>query len=174
MRSHLLIAATLFLAGINISSARGQVPGISPFDTFQHAEIGPVRLHRDTQSGTSAILFASQMQVNTDGAQDSYNPDNTGITHICNGVNVRAGTKPNGQPIFRWKANCLPEFRRARAVGYSGHQIEFFAMVKDRRTGIPVIQGRGDPFPSYFVATTALTQPGEPADTLRAQLNQSL
>jgi hypothetical protein len=36
---------------------------------FAHAEIGIVNIFRDPQS--SAIAFASQMQVNTDGAPDS-------------------------------------------------------------------------------------------------------
>jgi hypothetical protein len=48
---------------------------------FPHAEIGTIEVFRDP--GTKAIAFASQMQVNTDGAQDSY-PDDIGITHICN------------------------------------------------------------------------------------------
>src|SRR5262245_34541886 len=59
---------------------------LTPELSFQHDEIGTVEVFRDAT--TDAIAFASQMQVNTDGAPDSYHPDDIGITHICNGVSV--------------------------------------------------------------------------------------
>lgn len=131
--------------------------------TFAHAEIGPVKIHRDP--ATQAVAFASQMQVNTDGAPDSYHPDDIGITHICNGVSVGASCT--------WKAECLPEFRQAKAEGFRGPaRICFFAMATDS-AGIPLIQGDADPRPGYFVSTTALKQPGENVRTPQAQLNSN-
>lgn len=130
---------------------------------FDHAEIGAVQIFRDTNA--NAIAFTSQMQVNTDGAPDSYHPNNIGITHICNGVSVG--------PHCTWKANCLAEFNQAKAEGFRGPtRICFFAMASDPN-GLPVIQDNGDPQPGYFVSTTALKQPGEKVRTPRAQLDSN-
>jgi hypothetical protein len=131
--------------------------------TFAHAEIGPVPILRDASS--HAIAFASQMQVNTDGAPDSYHPDDIGITHICNGVSIGASCT--------WKAECLPEFRQAKAEGLRGPtKICFFAMATGAN-GEPIIQGERDPKPGFFVSTTALKQPGEDRRTPQAQLDSN-
>lgn len=130
---------------------------------FHHAEIGTVQIFRDADS--RAIAFASQMQVNTDGAPDSYHPDDIGITHICNGVSVG--------PTCAWKASCLPEFRQAKAEHFRGQtKICFFAMATDAN-GLPILQGDADPMPGYFVSTTALHQPGENVRTPQAQLDSN-
>lgn len=130
---------------------------------FSHAEIGTIQVFRDALS--NAIAFASQMQVNADGAPDSYHPDDIGITHICNGV----GVGESGA----WKAQCLPEFNQARAEGFRGPtKINFFAMATDAG-GVPIIQGSSDPRPGYFVSTTALQQPGQGPRTPQAQLDSN-
>ena len=67
------------------ANAFAQCP-LTQESTFAHAEIGDVRIFRD--AATHAVAFASQMQVNTDGAPDSYHPDDIGITHICNGISI--------------------------------------------------------------------------------------
>lgn len=151
----------LFLSGLSTAAAADcKLP--KEF-TFPHAEIGTVQVFRD--AGSKAIAFASQMQVNTDGAPDSYHPDDTGITHICNGVSVG--------PACAWKASCLPEFRQAKAEHFRGPtKICFFAMATDSH-GLPIIQGNADPKPGYFVSTTALHQPGENIRTPQAQLDSN-
>ncbi len=131
--------------------------------TFNHAEIGSVPVYRDPSS--RAITFASQMLVNTDGAPDSYHPDDIGITHICNGVSVGVSCT--------WKAQRLPDFRRAKAEGFRGPtRICFFAMATDAR-GVPIVQGNADPKPGYYVSTTALQQPGAEPRTPQAQLDSN-
>lgn len=130
---------------------------------FSHDEIGTVSIFRDQP--TKALIFSSQMQVNTDGAPDSYHPDDIGITHICNGVSV--GTN------CVWKANCLADFNKAKAEGFNGPtKICFFAMATERN-GKPIIQGSNDPKPGYFVSTTALQQPGVDRTTPQAQLDSN-
>lgn len=105
------------------------------------------------------------MQVNTDGAPDSYHPDDIGITHICNGVSLGRSCT--------WKPNCLPDFRQAKVERFRGPtKICFFAMVTDSQ-GVPIIQGDADPKPGYFVSTTALHQPGENLRTPQAQLDSN-
>lgn len=157
--SHTIMAVAVLLSAAGTSA---QCP-LTQESTFAHAEIGPVKIFRDAQ--TQAIAFASQMQVNTDGAPDSYHPDDIGITHICNGVSIGSACT--------WKPQCLPEFRQAKAEGFKGPQkICFFAMVTDAR-GVPIIQGPGDPKPGYFVSTTALHQPGASVQTPQAQLDSN-
>lgn len=131
--------------------------------TLAHAEIGPVQIFRDAP--TNAIAFASQMQVNTDGAPDSYHPDDIGITHICNGISVG--------PNCTWKAACLPEFRQAKAEGFRGPtKVCFFAMATGA-DGVPILQSDTDPKPGYFVSTTALKQPGQNPRAPQAQLDSN-
>lgn len=155
-------ASLALLLGFSATTALAQCP-LTPESTFAHAEIGAVKIFRD--ASTNAVAFASQMQVNTDGAPDAYHPDDIGITHICNGVSVGPGCT--------WKANCLPEFRRARAEGFRGPtKVCFFAMATGA-DGVPLIQGEGDPKPGYFVSTTALQQPGQRARTPAAQLDSN-
>ncbi|SEJ19820.1 chitosanase of glycosyl hydrolase group 75 [Azotobacter beijerinckii] len=154
------IAALLFCWFSATAAAQCPLTGES---TFPHAEIGPVKIFRDTT--TRAIAFASQMQVNTDGAPDSYHPDDIGITHICNGISVG--------PNCTWKAQCLPEFRQAKTERFRGPtRICFFAMATDG-AGIPLIQGDADPKPGYFVSTTALKQPAQNPRTPQAQLDSN-
>ena len=151
----------LFLCGL--STAAVAECALTKEFSFPHAEIGTVQVFRDP--GSKAIAFASQMQVNTDGAPDSYHPDDTGITHICNGVSVG--------PACTWKASCLPEFKQAKAEHFRGPtKICFFAMATDAN-GLPIIQGGTDPKPGYFVSTTALHQPGENIRTPQAQLDSN-
>lgn len=147
---------------LSAAGTSAQCPLI-PETNIAHAETGPVKIFRDAQ--TQAIAFASQMQVNTDGAPDSYHPDDIGITHICNGVSVGASCS--------WKAACLPEFKQAKAEQFRGPtKICFFAMATDAR-GVPIIQGSADPKPGYFVSTTALHQPGANLRTPQAQLDSN-
>lgn len=137
--------------------------GLLDAGTFEHAEVGEIALFRDRD--TKAIAFASQMQVNTDGAPDSYHPDDKGITHICNGVSLGASCT--------WEANCLPTFRQAKAENFRGPtRICFFAMVADNQ-GVPVIQGGADPQPGFFVSTTALKQPGADPLTPAGQVDSN-
>ena len=154
----LLVGLTLWV----ISTANAQCNLVREFN-FSHAEIGPVKIFRDHQ--TNALVFSSQMQVNTDGAPDSYHPDDIGITHICNGVSVGGSCT--------WKANCLTDFNRAKAEGFNGPtKICFFAMAT-QQTGKPILQGPNDPKPGYFVSTTALQQSGVDKKTPQAQLDSN-
>jgi hypothetical protein len=162
-RSGTALALMLSLALIGFPSfARAECPLVKD-GVFSHDEIGEIQLSGNPS--LPAIAFASQMQVNTDGAPDSYHPDDIGVTHICNGVSTGAGCK--------WEASCLPRFRQAKAEGFHGPtKVCFFAMATDAQ-GIPIIQGPSDPNPGYFVSTTALRQPGEDVRTPRAQLDSN-
>lgn len=130
---------------------------------LQHEEIGKIPILRD--STTNAVVFASQMQVNTDGASDSYHPDDIGITHICNGVSVGASCT--------WKASCLADFKKAKVERFNGPTKIFFFAMATQPNGKPILQGPNDPKPGFFVSTTALQQPGADKRTTQAQLDLS-
>lgn len=158
-----ILSRIFFLSLGCLSTAAAAECSLTTELSFRHGEIGTVQVFRD--AGSNAIVFASQMQVNTDGAPDSYHPGDIGITHICNGVSVGRSCT--------WKADCLPEFRQARAEHFRGPtKICFFAMATDA-SGVPIIQGASDPKPGYFVSTTALTQPGANPRTPQAQLDSN-
>ncbi|MBI4519151.1 MAG: hypothetical protein HY699_25450 [Deltaproteobacteria bacterium] len=161
---HPSISGAILVLAVACLGTRGAAQcTLTQESTFAHAEIGSVTIFRDVS--TDAIAFASQMQVNTDGAPDSYHPDDIGITHICNGVSVG--------PNCTWKAECMPEFRVAKAEGFRGPQkICFFAMANGA-DGVPIIQGDTDPKPGYFVSTTALRQPNEDPRSPQAQLDSN-
>lgn len=121
---------------------------------FPHKEIGSIPVYQHEPTG--AVLFASIMHVNPDGAPDAYHPDDVGTVHLCNGMRVNS-TCNQDRP---WIANCMADYRKAKAEGFSGKtQICFFAMAT--RDGVPVIQGKNDPNPGYFVSLTRFQQPGQ-------------
>jgi hypothetical protein len=158
----------LFNLSLVILLLASTVPGVCDelkrFDRFEHSEIGKLSIYKNSGK-FKTVAFASQMQVNTDGAPNSYHPDNKGITHICNGLSVGENC--------RWKPRCLGDFNQARSEGFRGTtKICFFAMVTDK-LGIPLVQKKGDPNPGYYISTTALQQPGINPQTPQAQLDSN-
>jgi hypothetical protein len=159
---YLLVVLTIWVTSIALNDASAQC-NLLHESNFTHDEIGTISISRDPQ--TKALVFTSQMQVNTDGAPDSYHPEDIGITHICNGVSVGANCV--------WKANCLVDFNKAKAEDFNGPtKICFFAMAT-QQNGKPIIQTPNDPKPGYFVSTTALQQPGVDRNTPQAQLDSN-
>jgi hypothetical protein len=158
------VSALLLLSfGAQAQATCGQLEQLR---TFRHVEIGNIKLLRDARSGTNAVLFSSQMAVNTDGAPDAYHPDDAGITHLCNGLSVVAG----GECV--WKAQCMADYRLARSRGFRGSpRLCFFAMATDN-DGAPLVQGPEDSKPGYFVSLTALKQPGGAARRPQRQQDQ--
>ena len=162
-----LPAPALFWTVATAASLSAACPELSRFDNFKHAEIGDIALFRAGGTSSTVVAFSSQMQVNTDGAPDSYHPDNIGITHICNGVSIGFGGKP-----CVWKPDCLTEFNQAKGQGFTGDpKICFFAMVA--KDGKPAVQGQGDPKPGFYVSTTALKNPGKNVDKPEGQLDSN-
>lgn len=159
---HLSVVLTLICVLCAPAYANAQCSLTREFN-FSHDEIGTIKVFREAR--TNALVFSSQMQVNTDGAPDSYHPDDIGITHICNGVSLGASCT--------WQANCMTKFNQAKAQGFSGSpKICFFAMAT-HANGKPVIQGANDPKPGFFVSTTALQQPGIDIRTPQAHLDSN-
>ena len=158
-----LLAVSLLASGARVQATCGPLESLG---TFRHAEIGNIKLRRDPRSGTGAVMFASQMAVNTDGAPDAYHPDDAGITHLCNGLSVMTG----GECV--WKAQCMADYRLAKSRGFRGSpRLCFFAMATDA-DGVPLVQGPGEPKLGHFVSLTALKQPGGAARRPQRQQDQ--
>lgn len=121
--------------------------------------------------GSKGLFFTGDMAVNTDGASNSYHPDDPGGNHglaintICNGANAILS---NGKKInYKNCQSLIDAFRTAQAgdwVKRGAPKMEFFAVAT--RNGIPCTIQSGD-YKGYFVSTTAL-----PADTNRANCDQ--
>jgi hypothetical protein len=154
--------AILFWAAAAAAFGQG-CPEMAPAGSFKHRELGEINVYK---SG-AAVLFASMMHVNTDGAPDSYHPDDTGLTHICNGLGI-----VNATGACEWKANCLADYRAAKSNGFAGSpRLCFFAIATEN--GKPLVQREGDPRPGYYVTTTALQHRGADPKTQRAYLDSN-
>jgi len=162
MRKRYILSLVFVLTAFG-ARAQDSCHDLQRIGTFQHKEIGSIPIWEEVGRDHRWLGFVSEMAVDTDGAPDSYHPEDLGITHLCNGLNVG--------PSCEWKAECMPDYRKAKAEGFQGPtRICFFAMATDAH-GIPLIQGENDPKPGYFVSTTALKQPEAPDDTPHAQLD---
>jgi hypothetical protein len=115
-----------------------------------------------------AVLFATQgLQVDADGAPNSYLVDGNGLSPTCDGVVGLVGGRPVNPPARGWLAICRNAWARAQASGdYSG--VRIFGFLADKRTNVPYIQQQGDPLPGKaYVSTTTMSIPGSPETSQR-------
>lgn len=115
---------------------------------------------RTVHGNSDNLFFTSSLAVNTDGAPNSYHPDDPGgslgkaINTICNGANAypRAGVKID----YSRCSDLIAAFRTARSNGFPTNtypRMEFYAVAT--KTGRPCIVPSG-PWEGYFVSTTSL------------------
>lgn len=115
-----------------------------------------------------ACRATPKLEVDADGAPDSYRVDGKGLSYTCDGVfavvNGVAQTQ-NNNPAH-WQELCRTYWTRAKATGdYSKVKIVGFARGADGR---PIVQGSGDPLPNIaYVTTTTLSIPDTPEGTQR-------
>ncbi|GAW35843.1 fungal chitosanase [Roseovarius sp. A-2] len=113
--------------------------------------------------GAGTIGFISNYAVNTDGAPNSYHPDDLGgsgglaINTICNGANAFSAS---GQRYNY--SQCQPlidTFRQARSEGWNkpgGARMDFYGVAtKDKTDAVPCINESGT-YAGYMVSTTSL------------------
>jgi hypothetical protein len=149
---------------------RNPCTGLVAQETFNDTNSGSIQIFGIGRQAPKAVLFLSQMQVDTDGAPDAYHPDNIGTTHICNALSVAPAGQSCGKSI--WKADCLADYSKARSQHFDGDpRICFFAVVTNH--GKPLVQSGEDPKPGYFISTTALKNPGWNVNSARAQLDSN-
>ncbi len=125
--------------------------------------IGKVWLHGD------AVLFVSGvLNVDADGAPNSYLLDGKGLSYTCDGVvAVENGKRvtPKSNPSD-WQQKCNAAWAHAKATNdYQGVAIFGFQTDADNR---PLIQSEGDPLPGKgYISATSVSIPGAPEGTQR-------
>lgn len=121
----------------------------------------------------NAVVFTTRkLEVDVDGAPNAYGPDDKGIDYICNGA--VAYDEAAKKCIFsdddeNWQVLCKKAFAQAKKEKWAGPTkmctFGFKATggaVDDRGRvigGVPVIQGKKDPKPGYYVTLTSLKKP---------------
>jgi hypothetical protein len=113
------------------------------------------------------------LEVDADGAPDSYRVDGNGLSYTCDGVFaiVRGVPQTQNNNPAHWQQLCRDYWTQAKASGnYSGVRIVGF--LADSHG--PVVQSAGDPLPNEaYVTTTSLTIPGTPERTQRHYVDAS-
>ena len=114
---------------------------------------------RNIYVDADALFFTAPMTVNTDGAPNSYHPEDPwgselAINTICNGANARM---PDGRKLDYTQCRALvTAYREAKAAGWKAPQkptMEFYGVAANG--AIPCLIQSG-PYAGYFVSTTSL------------------
>ena len=131
----------------------------------------PSRFTHQTHDGPRTVLhapgalaFRTPYRVNTDGAPNSYHPDDPGgsqglaINTICNGAN--AITAAGARVSYDQCSRLISLFRDARAAGWptSGARMQFYGVASTDGGARPCVQQEG-PYSGYFVSSTSVTNP---------------
>lgn len=108
-----------------------------------------------------ALFFTAPMHVNTDGAPNSYHPDDPAgrsraLNTICNGASVR---RPDGTVVdFRQCRRLIRLYRQARGSGWTARgkpQMRFYGVAATNRSRVPCV-ARSGRYKGYFVSATSL------------------
>jgi hypothetical protein len=116
-----------------------------------------------------AVLFASsKLNVDADGAPNSYLLDGKGLSYTCDGVVALENGKritPKSNPAD-WQQKCNAAWALARERSdYGGVAIFGFQTDSNNR---PLVQAEGDPLPGKaYISSTSVRIPGMPDGTQR-------
>jgi hypothetical protein len=147
-----LMLATTFLSEFAVAQSCGSSPGI-----------GKVWLH-----GNSVMFITRVLNIDADGAPNSYRLDGKGLSYTCDGV---AGLE-NGKRVTQksnprdWQQKCNAAWSHATATN-DYHGVAIFGF-ETKANNKPVIQADGDPLPgTAYVSATSVSIPGTPDGTQR-------
>ncbi|WP_263561183.1 glycoside hydrolase family 75 protein [Paucibacter sp. DJ1R-11] len=118
--------------------------------------------------GKTVLLKSSKLNVDADGAPNSYLLDGKGLSYTCDGILAMESGKritPESNP-HDWQKKCNAAWSLARSSGnYSGVKIFGFQTDSNNK---PMIQGAGDPFQGKaYISTTSVSISGAPSGTQR-------
>ncbi len=136
-----LAVLALFISGgatpVSASSECGRQPIPGTFDGI-HV----------WRAGNAVGFSTSKLNVDADGAPNSYRVDGKGLSFTCDGVSAME----DGRPITpssdpqHWQQKCQQAWAHALKTGdYS--ELRIFGVLKDKHEH-PVIQTTGDPLPN--------------------------
>lgn len=122
--------------------------------------------HTPVAIGTAVAFSTGKLEVDADGAPNSYLIDGKGLSRTCDGVVGIVNGKKVEPGQANWTSICEDHWQKARASGdYSG--VSIFGFMTDSK-GVPIVQGGNDPLPDQaFVSTTSLSVPGPPETSQR-------
>jgi hypothetical protein len=151
------VAATLFCGSV------AQAAPNCDRRTIQGAFGAPV-----WQAGDAVGFSTPKLEVDADGAPDSYRVDGNGLSYTCDGVNAIVGGRriSHKNDPQNWQRLCNEHWREALRTG-DFSKVAIFGFATDAR-GQPIVQGPGDPLPGQaYLTTTSMTVPGTPDGTQR-------
>ena len=114
--------------------------------------------------GNAVIFRTAILNVDADGAPNSYRVDGNGLSYTCDGVTA-VGSTPKTDPKG-WQAKCRAAWKKANITkDFSGLRI--FGFAKDA-SNKPIVQGEGDPLPNEaYISETSVAVPDGPKGTQR-------
>jgi hypothetical protein len=125
----------------------------------------------NTWKNSKAVIFNTPyLNVDADGAPNSYLVDGNGLSFTCDGVVAIE----NGQRVTpdkkEWYKKCQVAWQKAKLSGdYSG--VAIFGFLKDENNK-PIVQGDGDPFPGLaFISTTTISVPNTKDGTQKHEVD---
>jgi hypothetical protein len=123
----------------------------------------------NTWSYGNAVLFQSKvLNIDADGAPNSYLLDGNGLSYTCDGVvALENGKRVTSQSNpSDWQKKCNAAWANAKATNdYRG--VAIFGFQTDKNNN-PLIQAEGDPFPGKgFISITSVIIPDAPDGTQR-------
>lgn len=132
-----------------------------------HTTCGTTHAYGSPWKEGEAVLFLTpKLNVDADGAPNSYLVDGKGLSNTCDGVVAIE----NGQRVTPGKAHWLEKCRTAwdTAVASGDYKgLAIFGFVTDKK-GVPIVQGNDDPMPGTgYISATSVVIPGEPDETQR-------
>lgn len=129
-----------------------------------HASCSATHAYGTPWKEGDAVLFRTpKLNVDADGAPNSYLVDGKGLSYTCDGVvaieNGRRVT-PKTDPAH-WQEKCRTAWAKAVASGnYQG--VAIFGFMTDKKR-VPIIQGNDDPRPGTgYISATSVVIPNEP------------
>jgi hypothetical protein len=111
---------------------------------------------RTVRTGQGALLFTAPLAVNTDGAPNSYHPDDPwgrrlALNNICNGANA---VLADGRKLdYRSCPKLIAAFEQSRRSGWQSPKIQFYAVATEKGRPCTIRTGK---YAGYFVSTTSL------------------
>lgn len=156
----LMAVSTVSLLQGYQASAEVAIPSCSSVSPSAGAE-------REWKIGNAIAFSTKVLQVDADGAPDSYRVDGNGLSDTCDGVvaivNGIRQTRKNNKD--HWLEPCRGLWRKATA-SHDYSQVDIFGFLKDKDG--PVIQGVGDPLPgTAYITTTSMVIAGTPERNFR-------
>lgn len=157
MKVKRLLCAWLVFGSISQAAAQ------SPIDCgARHAEATPWK------RGEAVLFRTSRLNVDADGAPNSYLVDGKGLSYTCDGVvaieNGKRVTPKTDKA--HWQEKCRAAW--TKAVGSGNYKdVAIFGFLTDKK-GEPRVQGTGDPLPGTgYISATSVVIPGAPDATQR-------